>query len=124
MPLASTKKESLPEHWIRITEDNLAYVSQGPILIHFWQDWCEKCKATRDYLREPTGFYVGDFEIAYDDPIRKELEIMAIPTLILFMHGKEIHRFAANLKFELDLSDSAIVAQTLEIIEQNSVDTP
>jgi len=71
--------------------------SDVAVLVDFWADWCGPCKALAPGLEEIAQSSNGKFKIAkvnVDDNagLATKLEVMNIPTMILFKGGQEIDR--------------------------------
>lgn len=71
--------------------------SEQPVLVDFWAVWCSPCRALTPTLEKVAKKYQGNAQIAkvnVDDnqSIASQFGIKAIPTMILFDHGKEQER--------------------------------
>lgn len=83
-----------------------------PVLADFWAEWCGPCKMMAPVLQELAREWKDRLRVIKVDTDRKpqlasRFDITAIPTLILFKGGKEIHRISgamplARLKRELE----------------------
>ena len=83
-----------------------------PVLADFWADWCGPCKMMAPVLQDLAREWKDRLRVIKVDTDHKphlaaRFAISAIPTLILFKAGKEIHRISgamplAQLKRELD----------------------
>ncbi|MDO5547587.1 MAG: thioredoxin [Eubacteriales bacterium] len=83
-----------------------------PVCIDFWADWCEPCRMLSPVMDELATAYCGRMKfvkINIDEApqIAVEHRIMSIPTVSVFVGGKEVKRLIglrdkAELKQELD----------------------
>lgn len=70
-------------------------VSDSPIIIDFYADWCGPCKSmanTLEQVSEKLGDKINIIKVDIEDSpdISSEFEIRSIPTLILINSDKEI----------------------------------
>jgi len=81
---------------VNLTTDTFKTTIAGattPVLVDFWAPWCGPCKAIAPILEELAEEFTGKLRIAkvnIDDnaEIATEHGIRAIPTMLLFKHGK------------------------------------
>lgn len=71
--------------------------SDLPVLVDFWAPWCGPCYAIAPTVEELAGEYKGRVKfvkVNVDDAQKtaSSLDIMGIPTIMLFNHGKPINR--------------------------------
>lgn len=71
--------------------------SDRPVLIDFWAPWCQPCQMMNPILEEIAqkhSDYIKFLKINVSESqaIAEELNIMGIPTLILFKDGQEQQR--------------------------------
>jgi thioredoxin 1 len=85
----------------KITELNYInfedFLKDKVVLVEFWAEWCHPCKLQNKILEELAQENQGFFEIAklnVDDNkvVSSKLGVRNIPTLILYVNGKEERR--------------------------------
>ena len=74
------------------TFDEEVNVSEQPLLVDFWAEWCGPCKLIAPILEELATTYDGKLRIVKVDvdespDVARRYEIMSIPTLVLFHDG-------------------------------------
>lgn len=67
------------------------------VLVDFYADWCEPCKWVIPILDEVEKHFSGKLflhkiDIDKSADLAKSLHIMSVPTLMLFVKGKEVWR--------------------------------
>ena len=70
--------------------------SDMPVMIDFWAEWCEPCKAMMPVIEELAKKYQGKIRIvrmnvAENPKMPARFFIRSIPTLMLFKGGEVVH---------------------------------
>ena len=68
-----------------------------PVLVDFWGDWCGPCRMLAPVIDELEQEYrgklcVGKIDIDDQPNLAFMHKVMSIPTVVLFVHGKEVNR--------------------------------
>ncbi|MEM4576750.1 MAG: thioredoxin [Candidatus Nezhaarchaeales archaeon] len=68
-----------------------------PVLVDFWAEWCAPCRLLSPIIDKLAEKYSGKVifaKVNVDEcpDLAEEFEIMAIPTLVLFVNGNEMER--------------------------------
>lgn len=67
------------------------------VLVDFWAEWCAPCRMMNPVLNElvdeiSTNCRIGKVNIEEQQALAQRFNVMSIPTMIIFMDGKEVHR--------------------------------
>jgi len=73
-----------------------------PVVVDFWAPWCPPCKVIAPILEELTNEYEGKIKFCKlnadrNESITLKYGIKSIPTLIVFVAGKEVDRIVGVL---------------------------
>lgn len=82
--------------------EDLIQKHDRPVLVDFWADWCGPCRMIAPALEELAGEWKGRVTIVKintdEKPdIAQQHGITALPTLVLFKDGAELHRVRGAL---------------------------
>ncbi|MEI6455042.1 MAG: thioredoxin [bacterium] len=97
--MKSLKSVKASDKIVTLTDQNFSSkIKSGAVLVDFWAEWCMPCKMQIPVLNEVAEEVNGKVTIAklnIDDQKKTAatFKVRSIPTMILFRHGKEIHRF-------------------------------
>ena len=67
--------------------------SNKPVLVDYWAEWCGPCKMVAPLLEEVASdmsekLTVGKVDVDANQELAAQLNIMSIPTLVLFKDGE------------------------------------
>lgn len=73
--------------------DEVVKLSDQPVLVDFWAEWCGPCKMIAPILEEIAtekagALRVGKLNVDDNLEVSRRFEVMSIPTLILFKDGE------------------------------------
>ena len=101
---------------IELNKENFSETvgSTKPVLVDYWAEWCGPCKMVAPILEEVAvdlsdKLTVGKVDVDENQELAAQLNIMSIPTLVLFKDGEVIDQAVGALS----------KAQLLSFLEQH-----
>lgn len=97
--IISCNKKPESKALIKLTDDSfVAKTAEGVVLVDFWATWCAPCRALAPTISaiadESNGKYrVGKVDVDENPVTAMKYGIRSIPTIIIFVNGKEAERF-------------------------------
>ena len=86
---------------IEFTDANFqseALESEMPVLVDFWAEWCQPCRALAPTIEELANDYAGRVKIGKVDvdanrETAMKYSIQSIPTVVLLKNGEVVNKF-------------------------------
>ena len=72
-------------------------MSDKPVIVDFWAEWCGPCKMIAPVLEELAGeldgqLTIGKLDVDHNQNTAYAFGVMSIPTLLLFKNGEPVDR--------------------------------
>ena len=100
---------------LELNEENFTETvgSNKPVLVDYWAEWCGPCKMVAPILEEVASdmsdkLTVGKVDVDENQELAAQLNIMSIPTLVLFKDGEVVDQAIGALSESQLLSLSLI----------------
>jgi len=76
--------------------------SETPILVDFYADWCQPCKAMKPILEEvksqlEDNVRIIKINVDTNEKLANEYQIRSIPTLMIFKNQQELWKYSGVL---------------------------
>jgi thioredoxin 2 len=93
-----------PTHLNDATFDNFIRKSHKPVLVDFWANWCAPCRilapVLESFAQSQHSIIVAKLDTERNPLISSKFQVFSIPTLILFVGGKEVKRITGALPLQ------------------------
>ncbi|HEY2003826.1 MAG TPA: thioredoxin [Candidatus Saccharimonadia bacterium] len=81
----------------KTTFDGTVLKSDKPVLVDLWAEWCQPCRAMEPTIEAVAKEFEGKVTVAKlnvdENPeLAQQLDVMSIPTMMLFKNGQPVNR--------------------------------
>ena len=88
----------MSQNTVTVTDASFAddvLLSEKPVLVDFWADWCGPCKMVAPVLEEIAGTHADKLTVAKLDVdanpgVARDYQILSLPTMMLFSGCKPV----------------------------------
>lgn len=84
-------------HFTDANFDEMVLKAEKPVLVDFFADWCGPCRMVAPVIEEiaknnSEKMIVGKVDVDANPSVAGKYGVMSIPTVVLFVGGKEVSR--------------------------------
>ncbi|WP_067843333.1 thioredoxin [Nocardia lijiangensis] len=88
----------MSENTVTVTDKSFAdevLLSEKPVLVDFWADWCGPCKMVAPVLEEIAAanrdkLTIAKLDVDANPETAREYQVLSLPTMMLFRGGKPV----------------------------------
>ena len=78
------------------------FIAKGVAVVEFWEEWCKPCEAMKEVFKDlNTKAKLGRVEIAQNRELASKYTILSIPTIVIYVKGKEKERLTGVVPKEV-----------------------
>ena len=105
---------------LTLSEKNFQQQTKGKVvLFDFWAAWCAPCRMMAPVLNDVAGNLtgnqnVGKINIEQQKTLASQFKVRSIPTLILFLNGKEVKRYVG-------IKQKDFLIKEIQAVSDNSI---